>query len=321
MRVLVTGATGFAGGAVVADLCRAGHDVVAAIRDERARLKLAGVGSVVLPDLRRPFDAAHLVEGFDAVVHLAGLAHSSAHISEHVYRAVNADAAETLAAASRKAGVGRFVFVSSIRAQAGASAEHVLDETAPPRPTDAYGRSKLFGETRAADVLAGSDTGFVVLRPVLMFGPGAKGNMATLMRLARTPWPLPLGGFTARRSLLNLDTFAHAVRHVLSEPRARNGTFIVADDEGLTLPDIITALRAGLGRRPGVFAVPLAGAGVLRAAGKADVAARLFGDLVVSTAALKATGWQPPVPVRDGLAGAMRRDVWPAPAEPLPFAA
>jgi UDP-glucose 4-epimerase len=311
MRLLVTGASGFAGAPVVAYLADAGHHVVAGLREGRA-VPAGAAGQVPMPDLTQPFDAGSLVAGVEAVVHMAGLAHSSAAIPEATYHAINCEAARALAAASRAAGVKRFVFVSSVRAMTGPSAEGVVTETHTPQPSDAYGRAKLAGERAVAEELAGSKTEFVILRPVLMYGPGSKGNMAVLMRLARSPWPLPLSGFTARRSLLGVTNFSDAIAHVLAAPAAVGGTFLAADGGAVTVGEIVAGLRAGLGKKPGLLPLALPGARrALEGLGKRDVAARLFGDLVVSIDALSATGWSPPMTTEQGLAAAMRQGQGP----------
>ena len=316
MRVLVTGATGFAGQAVVSALADAGHTVVAGVRHGAVGPAKAA-RFVMMPDLAAPFDARFVVDDAEAVVHMAGLAHSSSSIPEAKYDAINAHAALVLATASRNAGVKRFVFVSSVRAQTGPSAEGVVTEDRVAKPTDSYGRSKLKGEAAARDVLAGTETRLVVLRPVLMYGPKPKGNMATLVRLARSGLPLPLADLQARRSLLGVDNLADAVRHVLLAPEAAGQTFLVADDEPLPVGEIVAALRSGLERPAHIFSLPLPGAeAVLRLAGKSDLAARLYGDLIVSTEALRATGWQAPAAVRDGLASLLSSSPSSVPAAP-----
>ena len=316
MRVLVTGATGFVGRTLVQDLARRGYHVVAGVRATRTAphtsahgIVAGAAGTVAMPELSAPFDAGSIVNGVDGVVHLAGLAHSSAEIPEAIYQATNCAAARTLAQAAREAGVRRFIYVSSVRAQSGPSAKAILTEDDVPAPSDAYGHSKLAGERAVADVLRGSQCEAVILRPVLMYGPNPKGNMATLERLARSPAPLPLGSLPARRSLLGLANFNDAVAFALNAPQAAGGTFLLADaGPPLTVGEMVAALRAGLGRRPGIVPLPLPGVSTLLArAGKADTAARLFEDLVVSTAKMAAAGWRAPLTSAQGLAAVILR--------------
>lgn len=306
MRVLVTGASGFAGQPLVEALTREGHFVRAAVRNQQTASP-AAIEVAVMPDMAASFDASALVAGCESVVHVAGLTHSSPEIPEAAYLSINCEAARTLAMASRAAGCRRFVYVSSVRAQTGPSAFHELTEQHPPKPTDAYGRSKLAGEEAVAEVLRGSDTAFVILRPVLMYGPRPKGNMATLMKLARSRWPLPIGSLCARRSILGIGNFCSAVAHVLRSPACDGGTFLLADSPAVTAADIVALCREALGRPAGVVSLPVPGAAfLLEQAGRGDLAGRLFKDLVVSTSAIEAAGWQAPFSTAEGLAEAMR---------------
>jgi UDP-glucose 4-epimerase len=179
----------------------------------------------------------------------------------------------------------------------------VQTEDLPPQPTDAYGRSKLAAEQGLMDL----DIDWVALRPVVVYGPGVKGNIAQLMRLARLPLPLPLGGLKARRSLLSVDNLASAVACVLAAPQPLRRPLIVADSEPLTLPAMIAAMRRGLDRRPGVFPVP---APLLHAAcraiGQAELYDRVAGPLVADAAALRGLGWTPVVASEAALATLMR---------------
>jgi UDP-glucose 4-epimerase len=190
--------------------------------------------------------------------------------------------------------VKRIVLMSSIRAQCGPVSSGCVSETDTPAPTDAYGRSKLAGERALAAALAGSSTEHVILRPVVIYGAHAKGNMATLARLARSPIPVPFANLTAQRSVLAIPNLLDAVAHALSAPGLAGQTCIVADPEALTLPEMIAALRAGLGRRAGVL--PLAVGLIGRAAalvGRGETLNRLTGGLAVDVSRLRSSGWRP----------------------------
>jgi UDP-glucose 4-epimerase len=224
-------------------------------------------------------------------------------IPEDDYRVINTEATIGIARAARRAGVRRFIFLSSIRAQCGPTSEAVLTEAMESNPTDAYGRSKLAAERGLAEL----DLDWVALRAVLVYGPGVKGNMAQLMRLARTPFPLPVGGLRARRSLLALDNLSAAIEVLLTVPAPLRRAVIAADPQELTVAEMIAAMRYGLGRRADVFSLPPAAlALVFRAAGRAEAFARLSGSLVADPAALMTLGWTPPVSTPEGLARLMR---------------
>jgi UDP-glucose 4-epimerase len=305
--VLVTGASGFIGRTLVPALAAAGWMVRAAARETAAVATGERVSGIAIGDLSAPFEWRPLLSGVSHIVHLAGIAHASRQIPEATYAKVNAAAVRSLAEAARKAGIHRFLLVSSVRAQTGASAPDILNEMAPPRPTDAYGRTKLLGEQWLAETLADSRTEWMVLRPVLVYGRGARGNMHTLERIARLPMPLPLGAFPGRRSLLGLPGLVSAVLHGLSSPSVAGRTFLVADRGPVTLPEIVAALRRGLGRNPGIFALPLTPlAAIAKLAGRSSQWERVTGDLIVDTAALEATGWRPVETAAEGLTRWMR---------------
>jgi UDP-glucose 4-epimerase len=246
---------------------------------------------------------AAALEGVDAVIHSAGLAQAMSGIPEDDYRVINTEATIGLARAARRAGARRFIFLSSIRAQCGPTADTVMTEAIEPAPTDAYGRSKLAAERGLAEV----DINWVALRATLVYGLGVKGNMAQLMQVARSPLPLPVGGLRARRSLLAVENLAAAIETVLAAPGTLRRAFIAADPRALTVAEMIDAMRRGLGRRPNVFPFPATLLGLLlRAAGRDEVHRRLSGSLVADPAALLGLGWVPPLATPDGLARLMQ---------------
>ena len=149
-RILVTGASGFVGRALVADLANAGHPVRAAMR-QPADIFARSVEVVAVSDLTRPVEWRALLKGVETVVHLAGIAHAGPEIAEQAYDRVNRLATAELAETAQRMSVQRLVFASSIRAQCGPVASSVLDESHAPQPTDAYGRSKLAAEEAIRD--------------------------------------------------------------------------------------------------------------------------------------------------------------------------
>jgi nucleoside-diphosphate-sugar epimerase len=183
------------------------------------------------------------------VVHLAGIAHRFA--EETLYDRVNHQATEGLAQAAFHSGK-HFVFVSSIAAQSGSFSEHELTEDDDPRPYNAYGRSKLAAEF----AICTSGVSFTILRPVVVYGDGEKGNFAMIHKISRLPVPLPFGGLTAKRSVLSVQNFCSAVELTLTNARTRGQIFIVSDPIPLSAAELIARYRASMGRGPGLLPIP-----------------------------------------------------------------
>ena len=300
--VALTGATGFIGQYLLRELPKRGYRLRVLLR--RPTMLPEGCASAVIGDLAKPYNMAEALSDVDAVIHSAGIASTMSGLPEDDYRLFNTEATVKFARAAERARVKRFVFLSSIRAQSGPTADGVLTEEREPRPTDAYGRSKLAAEQGLAD----TRLDWVALRLALVYGPGVEGNMARLIKLARSPYPLPIAGLKAEHSLLALDNLVEAVDKVLAVQQPLKRPLIVADPKPLTLGAIIAAMRQGLGRRAALFYVPkplLKSA--LRAAGHVDGYEPLFGSLVADPSALAKLNWVPRVETRAGLAALVRK--------------
>ena len=303
-RVLVTGATGFIGKKLVAALAKQGFAVRAAARDPNAIIAASEVERVVMPELAAPSDWSALLDGVSDVVHLAGIAHAPGVLPDDVYTRINAEAVGELAAQA-KGKVERFIFMSSVRAQAGLAADHALTEKDVPQPTDAYGRAKLEAER----LVEKSGVPYTVLRPAVVYGKGVKGNIASLATIAKTPMPLPFGALDNKRSLLALDNLVTAVAHVLETEAAKNETFLVADEAPITVADLVGAMREGLGKPPHLVKVPSGAVKrLLKSFGREADWERVSGEFVVDVSKLLATGWQPHVETRAGIVRMMRME-------------
>ena len=285
--MLVTGAGGFVGRHLVPYLVTQGYAVIAASRTV-ATFDDSDVTSVPLPDLSRLFDWQPLLDQCDAVVHLAGIAHKYA--GDDFYDRVNNRATSALARTISRGAAKHLVFISSIAAQSGSRADHPLTEDDFPTPSNAYGRSKFAAEqaVRAAGI------SFSILRPVVIYGQGEKGNFATVHRLSRLPIPLPFGALSAQRSVLSIQNFNSAVATALSNPRAQGETFIVSDPTPVTVADLIARHRASHGRPPWLLPVPENWIRLtLRATGQGAIWERIGRPLVAPPAKLLSIGWEP----------------------------
>jgi UDP-glucose 4-epimerase len=289
--VLVTGASGFLGRHLVRFLDNNGLTIRAAARKPADISSSPAVAAVEMPDLMHEPDWQPLLTGVETVIHLAGIAHRTASDEEHDRG--NHRAVRSLSEAARQCGVQHLVFVSSIAAQTGPSSNVVLDETSAPAPTTAYGRAKLAAE----EAVRASGVPFTILRPVVVHGEDAKGNYATVAKVARMPLPLPFGALTNRRSMLSIDNFNAAILTTITIPAARNEIFVVADPRPVTIGDVVSDIRARMNRAPWLLPVPPALLeAALRIAGKHPLWEHLNGSMIVDSAKLQAIGWCPQDP-------------------------
>jgi nucleoside-diphosphate-sugar epimerase len=305
-NVLVTGATGFVGRALVPQLVASGYRIRAALRTPSDALP-AGVASVQIGEIGPDTDWRAALAGVDAVVHLAARAHVLDERSADalaLYRAVNATAAVRLAEAAAASGVRRFVFLSSVRAHGARTTGAPFTEASPLAATDPYGRSKVEAETGLAALARTSRLEVVVLRPPLVYGAEARGNFARLAKLVERGVPLPLGAVRNRRSLVYIGNLVHAIVRSLDRPEAAGQTFMVSDGEDVSTAELVRRIARALGRTPHLIPVPPAllrlGGSLL---GRREDVARLLDDLVVDSSHIRRTlGWSPPYTLDQGLA-------------------
>lgn len=304
MKVLVTGASGFVGGALCRRLLAGRHKVVAAVRRDDAFLpldvearKVGGLG----PDT----DWRPALAGCDAVIHLAARAHVMTDRAADplaLFRRVNRDGAVRLAEQALAAGVQRFMLASSIKVNGeGTAPDRPYRADDPPAPVDAYGVSKAEAESALADLATRTGMSLAIVRPPLVHGPGVKGNLAVLMKALAKGLPLPLGALDNRRSLVGVDNLADALAFLLVN--GAQGRFLVRDGEDVSTPQLIRLLAEAAGLPARLLPVPPA---LLRLAGaltgKGAAIQRLTGSLVVDDSPLRQLGWTPPLSLRQGLA-------------------
>jgi nucleoside-diphosphate-sugar epimerase len=308
-EILVTGASGFIGATLVQALRRRGAAVRAVTRRAGSDGSANGVRYLIVPDLVSHADWARLLDGVGAVVHLAGAAHQPRRADDaSLHESSNVVATERLAAAAARAGVRRFVFVSSAKVNGECTAGKPLSEDDPPDPRDAYARSKLEAERRLLAIAGSSSLEPVILRPPLVYGPRVKANFLALLRLADSGLPLPIAAIENRRSLVYLGNLTGAIEACLSHPAAPGKIFFVADGAPVSTPQLVRALAEALGRRAHLFPVPTAllGAAALLT-GQRERFRRLSESLELDTTRLRSLlGWRPPYTFAEGIAETCR---------------
>ena len=310
-KILVTGATGFVGRALVTRLLAEGRTVRAAARSLPADLR-ADVEQVAIGEIGPDTDWTRAVIGIEAIVHLAARAHMTgedASTAASLFRAVNATGSAALARAARKADVRRIVLISTTTVYGDRSPGRPFDESSRPAPATPYAGSKLEAERLVAEALAGSATELVVLRPPLVYGPGAKGNFARLVGLVQRSVPLPLASVHNRRSVVYVENLVDAILRSIDHPAAAGRTYVVSDGRTFRRPTSPrgSPLRWANGRACSPSRRPCCGsAGKLT--GHSDEVSRLLDDMAVDSSLIRAElGWKPPFSLAEGL----RRSVAP----------
>ena len=304
-RILVTGANGFIGRHLCRRLARDGAEVVAAVRRADAP-DIDGIAARAVGDIGPGTDWTPLLAGVEAVVHCAARVHvlkESAPDPLAAFRRVNVAGTARLARQAAEAGVDRFVFLSSIGARI-AEAAAARGTAAGPYQPSPYQQSKWEAEQALTSIAAESGIATVILRPPLVYGPGAPGNFRQLRRAIVRGWPLPLRSIDNRRSLIFVENLTSAILACLSHPQAPGHVFAVSDGEAVSTPGLVGLMAQALGRPARLLHCPPAllrlALRLLRPGGAVE---GLFETLEIDNEEIRErTGWRPPFALPEALA-------------------
>ncbi len=308
----VTGANGFVGSRLCELLVNSGSTVRSCIRPGRPNDKCAVIEVAAIEDFCDAAEWARSFENVDCVVHLLARVHrpdNQARDALAEYRRTNVEGSVAALQGAARSGVRRFVFLSSIKVNgeaASVASPFLASDT--PEPLDAYAVSKWEAEQRLRRESVVLGVELVILRPVLVYGPGVRANFLRLLRLVSSGVPLPLGAIENLRSLLYLDNLCDLIRVSARHSAAAGETFLVSDGAPVSTPELLRRIAFHMGRSSRVFPAPR---GLLsafgRVLGRTAELDRLCGSLVADTAKTQELlGWSPPLSTDAGLRETVR---------------
>lgn len=316
LSILITGASGFIGSALVRHLTASKDIHVHALYRKSPSSSPPGV-RLITSEFAEELDLSSVLDGIDVVVHTAGRAHVMNEVDQNpisVYRRANVNLTKRLAQQAACAGVKRFIFLSTIKVNGeGASTSRPFSADQSPSPSDAYAISKLEAELELFKIAQETKLEVVIARLPLVYGPGVKGNFAAMVHLVRRGLPLPLGAINNRRSMValsNLVDFIALCVDYSKSPNAANQVFLVSDGEDVSTTKLIRKVSKAYGVKPRLIPVPaLWLSAAARLLGKSAASERLLGSLVIDSSKTRdLLGWVPTVTMDEQLEQMAKHD-------------
>lgn len=297
-KVLVTGGSGFVGGALLERLSDLGYELVAPSRRLLPRAPV-GVVNPLLGELSGDLDWSDALTGISVVIHVAARVHilnETAADPLAEFRKANLDGTLRLAEQAKAAGVQRFIFISSIGVNGSTTDGCAFQESTAPAPHSNYAVSKYEAELELKKVFSGSAANFVIIRPPLVYSWDAPGNFARLLKLVKKGFPLPFGSINNRRGFVSLENLIDFISCCVEHPAAANQLFLISDGEDISTKNLVRTLASGMGRKAMLLPIP---ARLLKLAlkllGRDALHDQLCGSLEIdSSKARNLLSWYPP---------------------------
>ncbi|MAZ44483.1 MAG: hypothetical protein CMF48_04840 [Legionellales bacterium] len=305
-RILITGSTGFVGKHLIKRLIGSNDQCVLAVSAIDPDITLE---QIVVPRLNENIDWAEALSGCDTVIHLAARVHQMSENpekSESIYDEINHLATKNLASQSAASGVKRFVYISSIKVL-GESSSELWHPDSPAKPVCAYGRSKLKAEQAVEKIGRSTLMEWVIIRPPLVYGPGAKGNFPKIIKLIKRAPVLPLGGIKNVRGMVSVDNLCDLIVTCCHHPAAKNQIFHVQDNSNCSTSQFLKDCAEAMSCRLKLFYLPkMLIQGLAKIVRKEGIVLRLWGSLGVDdNKTREVLNWHEPVSYKTALKSAI----------------
>lgn len=306
MRILLTGASGFVGEALLQRLLTEQRTVRIALRQPIDSLSPT-IEQKTISGLTRKQDWSDIVKGTNTVIHCAARVHvmkEEANDPLTEFRKINVEGTIKLAQQAVEAGVNRFIFLSSIKVNGESTTlDHPFTSRDRPHPVDPYGVSKMEAEDALRELAIKTKMEIVIIRPVLVYGPKVKANFRQLVNIIAKGIPLPIASIKNKRSLVSLENLVDLISTCIDHPGAAGETFLVSDGEDLSTSELARKIAHQLERPPRLLHFPISllrfGAWTCR---KTNISDRLIDSLQVDIqTTCDILSWHPPVSIDDAL--------------------
>lgn len=304
-HILVTGANGFIGHNLCAALKEKGYFVRGAVRGKTHDVYMADE-YIKVGDINESTDWQQALVEVDTVIHLAARVHVISDLSDtstEIFRKINVRGTERLVLSAAKAGVRRFIFISSIGVNGDSSKNKIFTEDSIPSPVGAYAVSKWEAEKVLNKIGESTGMEIVILRPPLIYGPGVKANFKNLIKLASSGMPLPFKKINNLRSFLYIGNLIDIIDTCIKHQMAIGETFIISDGQDVSTPDLIKMISCAMGKKSSLFYL---NPGILKVlckiVGLETELRKLTGSLLVDSSKIRnLLGWKPPFTMEEGL--------------------
>lgn len=307
-KIFITGASGFIGQALSKTLSNSGIFVRGSVRSFNDFLINSQIEYVSIEDINHQTCWKNALGSIDCIIHCAGIAHRmNSHGDLDAYYLVNTEGTKNLAEQAVRAGVKRFIFLSTIKINGETTEKNSINKVFAhndkPNPQDNYGKSKLEAEKVLRDIASKTGLEVVILRLPIVYGKGVKGNLNRLIKLIKFGIPLPLQGIINKRSLIGIDNLIDLIIRCIDSPNASGKTFLASDGKDLSTPELVNLLATNMGHSVKLFSIPII---LLKFFGfifrRKNEIDRLTGSMQIDISyTKKILNWIPPISVEEGI--------------------